>query len=139
MEKKYPLKIRLTVGICVPLFAILIALIFFYIGKTPPCIFFEVTGLYCAGCGAGRAFLSLLRGNFFTAFRCNPLMLILSPLVAYYLLKVYISFVFKKDILPFPKIRGRWLGITLLVAIVAFWILRNVPVVPFSYLAPPII
>ena len=98
--------------------------------------YFELTGLYCVGCGAGRAFLSLLSGNIYAAFCYNPLLIVLLPFMAYYLLKLYISFVFGKDILPFPKISARWFGISLLIIIVAFWILRNIPFAPFSYLAP---
>ena len=135
-KKNYPLKIRLSVGIGVPLVAIFIAFIFFYVGKTPPCIFFELTGIYCAGCGVGRAFLALLHGDILAALRFNMLAIVLLPLVAYYLLKVYISFVFQRDVLPVPKIHARWVGIVLLAVILAFWVFRNIPVVPFSYLAP---
>jgi hypothetical protein len=37
------------------------------------CPLYELTGLTCPLCGTTRAFLSLLRGDIGTAFRCNPL------------------------------------------------------------------
>lgn len=128
--------LRILVGIGVPICAVCLALFFFLLKKTPPCIFYEITGLYCVGCGAGRAFLSLLGGKVYAAFRYNPLLIILLPFLAYYLLKVYTSFVFGRDILPLPNIRAKWVGITLLIIIVAFWVFRNLPFAPFSYLAP---
>ena len=53
----------------------------------------------------------------------------------YYLIKVYIAYVFGKDILPFFKIDTK-LAIGLLVVILLYWVLRNIPVKPFTYLAP---
>lgn len=37
------------------------------------CPLYELTGMTCPLCGTTRAFLSLLRGDIGTAFRCNPL------------------------------------------------------------------
>lgn len=39
-----------------------------------PCLFHVITGLYCPGCGAGRASYNILHGNFLTAFCYNPVM-----------------------------------------------------------------
>ena len=62
-------------------------------------------------------------------------MTILIPIMLYYLLKVYIAYVFGRDILPFFKI-GVKLAIVLLAVILLYWVLRNIPVPPFTYLAP---
>ncbi len=129
-------KIRLLVGLGVPAGAFLIAATFFLLGKTPPCIFYEVTGLYCAGCGSGRSLLALLHLDFYAAFRYQPLMFISLPLLVYYVAKLYFGFVFGKDVLPFPEIRSKWVGIAVVAVIVAYWILRNIPVFPFTLLAP---
>ena len=45
------------------------------------CIFHSITGLYCPGCGAGRACYSILHGRFLDAFCYNPLMTVLLPLI----------------------------------------------------------
>lgn len=42
-----------------------------------PCLFHIITGLYCPGCGAGRASYSILHGRFYAAFRYNPMYVIL--------------------------------------------------------------
>ncbi len=129
-------KLRLWVSLGVPAGAMLTAALFFFLGKTPPCIFYEVTGLYCAGCGSGRSLLALLHLDFYAAFRYQPLMFISLPFLAYYVAKLYLGFVFGKDVLPFPEIRSKWVGIAVVAVIVAYWILRNIPVFPFTLLAP---
>jgi hypothetical protein len=80
--------------------------------------------------------LSLLHGELYAAFRYQPLLFVSFPFLVYYVLKVYVAFVFGRDVLPFPSIRNRWFGITVTAVIIAFWILRNIPVFPFTLLAP---
>ncbi len=128
--------LRLLIGIGLPLLCALMLIVFGSSGKTPPCFFYEVTGLYCVGCGAGRCLLSLLRGNIYAAFRYQPLLFITLPFLCAFVAKIYISFVFGKDILPLPAVKNRWVGITIAALIIAFWVLRNIPFPPFSYLAP---
>ena len=137
MEKYYKnKKLRLLISIGVPAGAMLIATVFFLLGKTPPCLFYEVTGLYCAGCGSGRCFLALLHLDFYAAFRYQPLLFISLPFLIYYVAKLYLGFVFGKDVLPFPEVKNKWFGITVVAVIIAYWILRNIPVFPFVLLAP---
>ena len=50
-----------------------------------PCIIKPLTGLYCPGCGAGRACFSILHGKFFDAFCYNPLLVILLPFAGGYI------------------------------------------------------
>jgi len=128
--------LRLLIGIGVPIAALALVAVCLVLKKTPPCLFYELTGLYCPGCGTGRALLALLHGRLYAAFRYQPLMIICLPLLVYYIAKLYLAFVFGKDILPFPAVRNKWLAVTVTVVIVAYWILRNIPVIPFSYLAP---
>lgn len=40
-----------------------------------PCIFHEITGLYCPGCGGTRAVKALLGGHIITSFMYNPIVL----------------------------------------------------------------
>lgn len=132
-------RLRLLVGIGVPLGAILFFGSVLWMGKTPPCPFYTLTGLYCFGCGAGRCLQALLHFRIYAAWRLNPLMIICLPLVAYYLFKIYFGFVFGRDVLPFPTIRSRAFGITVLVIVIAYGVLRNIPVFPFTLLAPTVI
>ncbi len=135
-KAKNKIFLRILVGVGVPLALVSLALVCLTLQNTPPCVFYELTGLYCVGCGTGRAFLALFHGRIYAAFRFQPLMMLMLPIIAYYCLKQYIAFVFDRDILPFPTIRSRFVGIFVLVLIVAYWILRNIPVFPFDLLAP---
>ena len=127
--------LRLAVGIGVPIGAILFVASLLWVQKAPSCPFYLLTGLYCPGCGAGRCTMALLHLDLYAAFRFNPLMLIALPFVLYYLLKVYLGFVFVRDVLPFPRL-PRAVGIAVLIVVLAYGILRNIPVFPFSLLAP---
>lgn len=46
-----------------------------------PCVFQKITGWQCPGCGVSRMCLCLLRLDFQGAFRANPVILCLSPLL----------------------------------------------------------
>lgn len=132
-------RLRLLIGIGVPVGAMALLAVCLLTKSTPPCIFYQLTGLHCPGCGTGRSLLALFSGNFIKAFRYQPLMIVSLPFVTYYCLKVYLAFVLGRDVLPFPSIQSKWLGITLAVVIVAFWILRNIPFFPFTLLAPNLV
>ncbi len=135
-QKKAPLPLRIAVGVGLPLAAALLVIVCVGSGRTPPCYFYEVTGLYCVGCGAGRCFLSLFHLRFYSAFRAQPLLFLTLPFFCYIVIKYYLEFLCGRVILPFPKIRNRAIGITVLVVVLSYWILRNIPFPPFSYLAP---
>lgn len=134
--QKQSLSLRLLAGIGIPIGILLLAALGLFLENTPPCIFYVLTGLLCPGCGAGRFMLALLHFDFYAAFRYNPLLFILFPFLAYYTSKLYIAFVFGKDVLPFPKIQNRWFGITVTAVIIVYWVARNIPVFPFSLLNP---
>ena len=50
-------------------------LLWFAITGKLPCLFREMTGLYCPGCGGTRAVKALLRGDIVTSFLYHPLVL----------------------------------------------------------------
>ncbi len=127
--------LRVTVGIAVPLIALAGALFLYIYRVGPPCATYQLTGIYCMGCGSGRATVALLHGDILAALGYNVLYVIFLPFILYYLLKVYISYVFGKDVLPFFKI-GLKGSIAILTVVLLFWILRNIPVFPFTLLAP---
>ncbi len=88
------------------------------------CLFFEITGLYCPGCGITRLFESLFKGHLYQAFRFNQLIFILL-----FTLPIYFIFMDKLD----RKVRKNFLY-CLLIFTFLFWILRNVSF--FSFLQP---
>ncbi len=100
----------------------------------PHCPFHELTGLHCPGCGTLRALHQLLHGNLSAALGLNPLTVLCLPAIGYALLREVVRGISGHH-LPGVVVRAAWIW-ALLVAIVLFWILRNVPYYPFSWLAP---
>lgn len=102
-------------------------------GYFPPCPFRAVTGLECPGCGTLRGLHQLFHGNLAAALDLNPLMVLTLPILGYAFVS---SAVFATSGLRLPAIRvpASWIW-GLLVLIVAFWFLRNLPVYPLTILA----
>ena len=103
-------------------------------GLYPVCPFLGLTGCYCPGCGTLRALHQLMHGNLGAAFGHNPYTMLALPIIAYSFatggLRVYGLPAPPRVFVPAPLI---W---ALLVAVMAFWLLRNLPFGPFDALAP---
>lgn len=100
--------------------------------RFPPCMFKFFTGYHCIGCGLTRALHALVHGDVLRAFSMNPLAMLVLPLVPLMLLdsrgatpatlKPFMAW------LMTPKL---WL-----VLLPTYWIARNLPWLPFTWLAP---
>lgn len=102
-------------------------------GWFPPCPFHATTGLQCPGCGALRGLHQLLHGNLMGALDFNPLMVLALPFIGY---AVMCSIVFEISGRRLPSKRIPPQAIWgLLGLIIAFWIVRNIPMYPLSLLA----
>lgn len=101
-------------------------------GIFPKCIFHELTGLYCPGCGGQRSLHALLHGNLLAAISYNLLFVLLMPLLVYF---VFV-FVTGKKYPGSSFIYKARFSLSIAIFVVSFWILRNIPVIPFSWLAP---
>ena len=129
--------LALTLGL---LFAVFLAWLLYQNGPSaawlPGCLFHRWTGFDCPGCGMTRAANATLHGRFGEAFRFNPLGMVLLPAALLGLGLESIGWV--RDRPPPVKFRigGRWAW-WLLAVLLAFWVLRNVPLWPFTLLAPP--
>ena len=100
----------------------------------PPCPFRSLTGLYCPGCGTGRMAQALVQGDVLAALRFNPVAFALIPVIGYALARDCLR-VF--GIARLPRIlmsRVTVAAIPWLIA--AYWIARNLPWPPFSWLSP---
>lgn len=62
-------------------------------GLAIPCPFRAVTGLKCPGCGVTRMCLALLGGDWAVAWRANPVLLLLLPLLAVLLVRAALRYV----------------------------------------------
>jgi hypothetical protein len=101
----------------------------------PKCPFHSLTGFNCPGCGSQRAIYSLLHGNLVAALNDNTLLVISIPFLLihfYYKIK---SALLKRD-LRWDVIYHPLTPKIIFVLVVVFWIVRNIPVYPFSYLSP---
>ena len=109
-------------GACV--FALFFALNPSALWFCPPCPLYRTTGLFCPGCGSTRALHQLSHGNLWAAIRFNPLAVAALPVLALLVIR------------PQPQWLGaRWIWI-LLVVVIAFGVLRNLPWYPWTLLAP---
>ncbi|HEX3998913.1 MAG TPA: DUF2752 domain-containing protein [Pirellulales bacterium] len=103
----------------------------------PVCVFHHLTGLDCPGCGTLRALHQLLHGNVLAALRLNALSVCLLPVLALVVARNWLA-AWRGRVARWPRPRWvpagwRW-GIVVLV--IGFGILRNVPLWPFKLLAP---
>lgn len=100
------------------------------------CFFLSVTGKHCPGCGGTRAASAVMEGDIPRAFGHNALLMgglfLLVLLICYLILRITIL---GKIDTRLPAISSRWLWV-LLVAVVLFTVLRNIPSKPFDMLAP---
>jgi len=123
---------KISVLLSVLIFIILILVI----GIKIPCPFYILTGLHCPGCGITRCILSILKLDFYAAFRYNPLVFILLPFIFVYVIyKIYTWLFNKKDKLTY-KLEGYPVYILVIILII-YGILRNTSL--FSWLAPTVI
>lgn len=95
-----------------------------------PCLFYEITGYYCPGCGITRLLFSLLKLDFYQAFRYNPLIFILIIITVIYWLVKFILKKFMNISIAIPN----YVYYILLVIVIIFGILRNIPM--FDFLSP---
>lgn len=99
------------------------------------CPFRALTGLACPGCGATRGLHALLTGDLGAALRYNALTVALLPFA------LWAAYVSLGHALGGPRLKvlrlsplGTW---AFAAVVAAWWVVRNLPMVPFSGLAPP--
>ncbi len=97
----------------------------------PFCLFHELTGLNCPGCGGTRALHYLLHGNLVAAFHANALLVISLPLFAWLGVRFAVRAV--RGLSAPRKISPAWFWFFLALAVV-FTVLRNLPW--FVWLSP---
>jgi hypothetical protein len=97
----------------------------------PTCQFYKMTGLLCPGCGSLRAWHQLLHGHILTALHLNPLAVLAVPVGGFWLRR----YVLREEELASMPVKPAWLWIGGAV-LIAFCILRNLPVGSALWLAP---
>ncbi len=88
-----------------------------------PCLFYELTGIPCFGCGTTRCLYFLSRFDFANAFRYNAYLTVLSPLLLYWSGAELLNALAGRTLLP--VFRRKWSSvIVLLIGLILFGILR---------------
>ena len=133
------MKKRIFITVAAAFFAAA-ALVYLYFtgegeGAGIPCMFHQITGFYCSGCGASRALRSVLHFDFYQALRYNAMFTAAVPFFAVYFCALAVSYIrFGKDGVS-SKIPAKavWVFIA---AVILFGILRNIPF--FAFLVPTV-
>lgn len=124
-----------------PIFILLVVLYYKYNPADknwhfPSCPTWTIFHIYCPGCGTQRAIHYLLHGELQKAFRYNPLLVCISPLmmilVAQYL---YESFSGKRWYIPIFNNAVFLYAVFFL--FLAYFIVRNLPLEDLGFLKPP--
>ncbi len=124
---------RTVIGVGVPALAAAACLYILSGDARLRCVFYELTGLWCPGCGSGRAVSALLHGQLRRAWSENMLLFVLGIPSGAIFLHEYCRLVFPRlRLRPVSLPQGVQLACVILVF--GFWILRNIPA--FSFLAP---
>lgn len=121
------------------LFGIGLTLVYVFINPSevdflPKCPLFATTGIYCPGCGSQRATHQLLNFNIIGVLNQNILFAAGILLFLYHGTILTLNKFFGKKMYNYiyhPKT-----AIIILILIILFWILRNIPLFPFNLLAP---
>jgi len=94
------------------------------------CPFYKYFHIWCSGCGGMRMIDSIIKFDFYQAFRYNPFLFILFIIGIIYFIVALIIYI-KKKVFYVPSLLTIYILIGLFIL---FMILRNIPA--FSYLIP---
>ncbi|OLT29140.1 hypothetical protein BJF83_00550 [Nocardiopsis sp. CNR-923] len=102
-------------------------------GNYPTCPWLLLTGTQCPGCGTMRAVALVTHGDVLGAASMNPLLVFgFAPFLAYSYVR-WFGDSLRRRTSP-RRAAPLWFHWTLIVSILAFWVLRNLPW--FDFLAP---
>lgn len=96
-----------------------------YVSFSIPCVFNELTGLKCPGCGITRCLFHLINLDFREAFYDNPLVFIYLPFIIFYFLYLSYLYVYDKKDNLLIKIPNSFKYLVLIITII-YGIIRNI-------------
>ncbi len=101
----------------------------------PGCAFHQITGLWCPGCGLTRGTYQLLHGNIGAALGHN----VFTPLALAAIMIAWLGWLrvsWGRPPVRLPRSAGRWAALAMPALIIAYGVLRNLPITPLRALAP---
>ena len=122
--------------VAIIIFIKIYCLVFLEYGIVIPCFFHKLTGFYCPGCGVTRMLSSLMKLEFYQAFRYNSLIFIALPFIIICIGDIVIKWLYNRQDYFYRKINNK-VWVALLIIAVLFGIARNIPI--FDYLRPTVI
>lgn len=129
----HKLRMSLLTFLIFILFGVTYFFLFVEKGIAIPCVFHEITGYYCPGCGITRCLTSILLGQFYQAFRYHMLVFCLLPFALLYGSASYLYWLMDRRITKVPN----YIWNLLFIVTVLFGIMRNTEL--FSIMAPTVI
>ena len=120
---------RLALFFCLVLLGVGVGVLLSRAGLGVPCLFHAATGLDCPGCGVTRMLGALAAGDLAAAWRSNPALLLLSPLLALLALRLAAGWLRTGALRPSRSQCLLLAGCA--AALLAFGVLRNLPFYPY--------
>jgi hypothetical protein len=102
----------------------------------PKCQLHSLTGLHCPGCGMTRSLHSILNGQFLQAMAYNLLSPILLPFLAITAVRSLWAWAWGEKRSPRRRWLPSWMPLVIGTVLLTFAVVRNIPVYPFTLLAP---
>ena len=100
----------------------------------PRCLFHQLTGLACPGCGALRALHHLAHGELKTALHFNPLVVLAGPFLFWWLARKF--WIPNAEPTYHNFLSRPIVGWSLVSLVVVFGVARNLPFASFRWLTP---
>ena len=89
-----------------------------------PCIFWELTGYYCPGCGGTRACAALFRGEIVRSFLCHPVVVSTAVVFAWYMISHTIEYLTRGRLAVGMRYRDLYLYLAAAIILIQ-WVVRN--------------
>ncbi len=102
----------------------------------PKCTLYQATGLHCPGCGMTRALHSALNGRIVEAVSQNVLVFVIIPYLIFVMLRALWRYLWQTKPRPGWFRWPAWFTYAILGLLLVFSVVRNIPVEPFTLLAP---
>lgn len=89
-----------------------------------PCIFLELTGYYCPGCGGTRACAALFQGKIVKSFLCHPVVVYTAAVFAWYMISHTLEYLTRGRLAVGMRYRDLYLYLAAAIILIQ-WVVRN--------------